>query len=443
MPPTLVRTRLKNGLTVHLKEIHTAPLISHWLWYRVGSRDEIPGLTGLSHWVEHMQFKGTPQYPSGVLDKAISRDGGVWNAFTYLDWTTYFETLPADKIDLALRLEANRMVNSLYDPKEVDSERTVIISEREGSENEPLFRLDEAVQTASFRQHPYREEVIGRKEDLLTIQRDDLYNHYRTYYQPVNAVLAMAGDFDAEEMLKRISELYDSIPGGTLPPHPARRDEPFNEERRVEVHGPGKTTYLKATYLAPPANQDDFFAMSVLDSLLCGPTSLNMFGGGGISNKTSRLYRALIEREQAVSIGGGLQATIDPYLYDLTATLRPDRTPEEVLAAMDGEIARIQDHLVTPEEIARAVKQARALFAYGSENITNQAFWLGYAEMFANYDWFVDYVANLEKITPQDVQRVAQTYLLAEKRVVGTYIPSGEEDFDEESGMEFDEEVIE
>ncbi len=196
MHKDVTRTVLPNGLTVHLKEIHTAPIISHWIWYRVGSRNEVPGLTGVSHWVEHMQFKGTPTFPASVLDKAISREGGYWNAMTYLDWTAYFETLPADKIDLALRLEADRMVNSVYDTKEVDSERTVIISERESSENDPLFRLGEAVQKAGFDRHAYRYEVIGEKEDLHRIQRDDLVAHYRKYYAPNNALVAVAGDFE-------------------------------------------------------------------------------------------------------------------------------------------------------------------------------------------------------------------------------------------------------
>jgi len=148
----VTKLRLSNGLSVLLKEIHNAPIISHWLWYRVGSRNEIAGITGISHWVEHMLFKGTPQFPPAVLDKAISRDGGFWNAFTYLDWTTFFETMPADKIDLALRLESDRILNCLFDPDEVASERTVIISERQGNENEPLFRLGEELQAAAFRE---------------------------------------------------------------------------------------------------------------------------------------------------------------------------------------------------------------------------------------------------------------------------------------------------
>ena len=428
MPEDITRTVLPNGLTVQIKEIHTAPIISHWLWYRVGSRDELTGLTGSSHWVEHMQFKGTPRFPSSVLDKAIAREGGAWNAFTYLDWTTYYETMPADKIDLALNLEADRMVNSLFDPAEVAAERTVIISEREGDENEPLFRLGEAIQSSAFTTHPYQHEVIGSMEDLHHLQRDDLYAHYRHYYCPNNAILAIAGDCDATALLAQINELYSAIPAGPEALHPAQPEEHAVEEKRLEIQGPGETTFLELAYHAPASAQPDFFAFSVVDSLLAGPTSLNMFGGGGISNKTSRLYRALVEKERAVSVHGGLQATIDPYLYDMIVTVRPECSVANVLGALDDEIKRLQDGLVKEEEIARAIKQARAMFAYGSENITNQAFWMGHAEMFASYDWFIHYVDRLAAVTPVDVQRIAQTYLLPTNRVVGIYLPNGEKE---------------
>jgi zinc protease len=432
MPQDVMMTVLPNGLTVHLKEIHTAPIVSQWLWYRVGSRNEVPGLTGISHWVEHMQFKGTPLFPANILDKAISREGGYWNAMTYLDWTAYYETLPADKIDLGLRLEADRMVNSIYDAREVDSERTVIISERESSENEPLFHLGEAVQTAAFDRHAYRNEVIGSKEDLHHIQRDDLYAHYRRHYTPNNALLAIAGDFDTNSMLTRLNELYGDIPAGESLDQKVEQEAPARGERRRVVEGPGQTTYVQLAYHSPAASSADFFALTVVDSLLTGPTSLNMFGGGGISNKTSRLYRTLVERELAVSVNGGLQATIDPYLYDITMITHPDCTPEKALAALDGEVQRLQEELISTDEIARAMKQARALFAYGSENITNQAFWLGHADMYATYDWFVNYVQELDKISPADVQRAAQTYLSPDNRVVGIYLPNGEEEMEGE-----------
>jgi zinc protease len=421
---TFTKTQLSNGLLVLLKEIHNAPIISHWVWYRVGSRNETQGFTGISHWVEHMQFKGTPQFPSTVLDKAISREGGFWNAFTYLDWTTYFETMPADKIDLALRLEADRMINSAFEPDEVASERTVIISERQGHENEPLFRLGEELQALAFRVHSYHHEVIGDLVDLQSMQRDDLYQHYRKHYTPSNAVLAAAGDFDTSEMLRRIDALFSPIPAGE-PPSPRIRTEPVQSgERRITLEGPGETTYIQFAHRAPAASHPDFYPLTVLDSLLTGPSNLNMFGGG-ISNKTCRLYRALVEGELAVSVHGGLQATIDPFLHTITIVVRPNGSPEAVVARLADEIKRLQDAPPPPEDLKRAVKQARALFAYGSESITNQAFWMGFSEMFSSYDWFTGYLEKLSAVTPDDVQRVAQTYLRPQNRIYGIYLPVG------------------
>ena len=413
---------LSNGLKVLLKEIHTAPIISSWLWYRVGSRDEVQGRTGISHWVEHMQFKGTPQFPANILDKSISREGGSWNAMTYLDWTAYYETMPADKIDLALRLESDRMVNSQFDEKEVASERTVIVSEREGHENDPLFTLGEAVQQTAFRVHPYHHEVIGDMADLHTMTRDDLYSHYRSFYIPNNAVMAVAGDFDTKTMLARIKELFEPIPAGCEPARLARQEPAQNGEVRLSVEGPGATSYVQVCYRFPAASHPDFFPLSLLDSLLAGPSNLNMFSGG-ISNKTSRLYRALVDKEFVVSIHGGAQATIDPFLYTFTMTIHPKRKPEQALAALDKEIQRVKDEKVSKEEIKRAMKQARAIFAYGSENITNQASWLGYAEMFADYSWFETYLEKLSTVTAKDIQRVANEYFKPQSRLVGTYIP--------------------
>ena len=425
MKITHTETTLSNGLKVMLKEIHTAPLISAWTWYRVGSKDEHTGQTGISHWVEHMQFKGTPRYPVSVLDKAISRDGGQWNAFTWLDWTTFMETMPADKIDLALQLEADRMVNSLFDEKEVESERTVILSEREGSENEPLFQLSEAMQQAAFRVHPYQHEVIGDQADLLTMQREDLFRHYQTYYRPNNAVVCVAGDFEGGSMLARIRELFEGIPAGGEPPRLKRSEPEAKGEHLLTVEGPGETTFLQAAWHAPAAGDPDFFPMTVIDSLLAGPSNLNMFGGGGISNKTSRLYCALVDTELAVTAGGSLISTLDPFLYGITITVHPKRKAEEALEALDREIKRIREEKVSKEEIARAVKQARANFAYGSESITNQGFWLGYSEMFDQYTWFTRYTEKLARVTPAEINSILEKYLVRDQRVVGIYHPDG------------------
>ncbi len=415
---------LDNGLKLLLKDIHTAPLISTWIWYGVGSRYESPGKTGISHWVEHMQFKGTPHFPSQVLDRTISRLGGTWNAFTHMDWTTYFETLPVNAFEIALELESDRMVNSLYNPKEVELERTVVIAEREGAENSPLFLLDEAVQLAAFDQHPYRYEVTGQKEDLYRISRDDLYQHYRTYYQPANATICISGDFDTAEMVTKVRQYFENIPAKPVPELELPQGTFLKEEKRLDISGPGETTYIQIAYPSPKADSADFFALSILDSLLTGPSGLNMFGSGAVGQKTSWMYQALVEKELAVSVHGSLQATVDPFIYSISLTLHPQRSVEVLLQASDEQIDQLQEHLISDDEILRAVKQAKALFAYGSENITNQAFWMGYASAFASYDWFRFYIDNLAAITPADVQRVAQTYLAHENRVVGIYHPT-------------------
>lgn len=422
MVSTTTRHVLPNGLIVLLKEIHTAPLISHWIWYRVGSYTESPGITGASHWVEHMQFKGTPRFPAGVLDRDISRLGGYWNAFTYLDWTAYFETLPAGSIDLALELEADRMVGSLFEDDEVESERSVIISERLGNENEPTFRLAEAVQRAAFKTHPYRHEVIGDLADLESMTRQDLYHHYNSHYLPNNAVLALAGDFDTSEMLGRVRKLYEPIPAGEKPPVNIGDEPPQADEQHVEISGEGETTYIQISYHAPQGSHADFLPLAVLDSLLSGPSDLSVFGGG-LSNTTSRLYQSLVERELAVSVHGGLQATCSPFLYHTDIILHPDSEVEPALAAFDGEIERLQETPTTQAELSRAVKQARALFAYNSESITNQAAWMGFAEMFASQDWLESYLVRLEQVTPHDVQDVACRYLQPVNRVVGVFHP--------------------
>jgi zinc protease len=423
MNESLTKLTLSNGLIVLLKEVHTSPIISQWIWYRVGSRDEAPGMTGASHLVEHMMFKGTPNFPLGTLDRAISREGGYWNAFTFLDWTSYFETLPADKIDLALRSEADRMCNSLFDPNEVNSERTVVISERQGSENEPLFRLSEEVQSAAFRVHPYHHEIIGDLTDLYSMQRDDLYRHYKTYYIPNNAVLSVVGDFTTAAMVERIRELYEPLPAGKLEPKLVQTEPSQAGERRVSVEGPGETVYLQVSYRAPAGREAGFFTFNLLDSLLTGPSNLNIFGGG-VTNKTSRLYKALVEKELAVSVNGGLQATIDPYLYTMVITVHPKHTVSECIEVLESEIKQLQDAPPPMAELERALKQARAIFAYSSESISNQAFWLGYAEMFDTVDWFTTYLERLEKVTSQDIQRLAQNTLRSQNRTLGVYLPS-------------------
>jgi zinc protease len=419
---SVLKTTLSNGLTVLVKEAHAAPVASFWVWYRVGSRNEHTGITGISHWVEHMLFKGTPTFPKGTADKAISREGGTFNAYTAHDFTAYFATLPTEHIELALRIEADRMVNSLFDPDEVASERTVIISERQMNENEPEFLLSEELMAAAFRVHPYGTETIGHMCDLETMTRDQLYTHYRTHYTPCNALAIAVGDFDADAVLGLVEQHLGTIPHGPGLPAVTAVEPPQRGERRVTVEGEGSVGYTQVVFRAPSVHDADFFAMTALGAALSGAGSLP-FLGGGLTNKSSRLYKALVATELATNVSGSLVPSVDPFVYDISATVRAGHTPAEVQAALDVELARVLAEPVTQEELTKAIKQAKAQFAYSSESVTGQALWLGLSESFADYAWFEGYIANLSAVTVEDVQRVAQAYLKPSNRTVGWYAP--------------------
>ncbi len=417
----LLKTTLDNGLTVLARETHTAPVISFWVWYRVGSRNEHLGITGISHWVEHMLFKGTEKWPRGKMDQSLSRVGAYFNAMTWYDFTAYYETLPAREISLALDIEADRMRQALFAPDEVEAERTVIISERQGAENDPTFLLEEELYGAAYRVHPYGHDTIGHMSDLERITREELYGHYRTFYAPNNATIAVAGDFNAGEMIRIIERYFGSLAEGPPVPEVTAVEPRQRGERRIIVEGEGGVDYLVLGYHTPQAMADDFFALTVMSTVLAG-SSGSLVGRGSLTNHTSRLYRAVVERDLAADISANLIPTIDPGLYRITATVLPGRTLAQVEEAIQAEIDRIASEAISEAELEKAKRQARALFAYSSESITNQAFWLGFSETFARYTWFLNYLQQLEAVTAADVLRVAQTYLRRQNCTVGGYL---------------------
>ena len=416
------KVRLDNGLQILLKESHLAPVASFWIYYRVGSRNEAPGVTGISHWVEHMLFKGTERYPQGAFDKAVARAGGAFNGMTWQDWTTYFETFPAERIELALDVESDRMANAIFDEEETESERTVIISEREGSENSYRWLLNTEMQAAAFQTHPYRHPVIGWKEDLLTMGRDDLYEHYRTFYTPSNAVAVAVGDFDSAWMVERIEQYFGGVEAGPALPAMRLQEPEQRAERRIVLRGTDMTSYFGLAFHAPDARHPDFFALTVMDSILSGAKGMGLFGGGS-SNRSNRLYRALVDKELAVGVSSAFMPTIDPYVFGFSATLAQDVTHQEIEEAIWAEIERAQEEPVAAEELDKAIKQTKAQFAYSSESVTNQAYWLGFSEMIADSEWFDGWLENLEAVTAEDIQRVAQSWFGRNKQTVGWYMP--------------------
>ena len=422
-PPSDLRTfTLDNGLTIFLKEKHDAPIASFWTWYRVGSRNEIPGLTGISHWVEHMQFKGTPSIAKGSIFRDVSRVGGQLNAMTSMDWTAYYETLPANELELSLRIESDRMVNSLYDPEETESERTVILSERQGAENRPTYHLYEEVIGAAFQGHAYSHSVIGYEQDLRRITRDDLYSHYQHYYRPNNAFITAVGDYDADELLEKIRESFGGIentPGELRDVPPAA---PQYGERRVTIRKPSAAAYMMMGYKLPDAKHPDMPAILVADALLSGAKAMGLGGGGGMG-RSSRLYRALVSTGLARSAGSSAGLQKDPYLWSFNATAMPGVEPEAIEAAIEAEIERLKNELASEEEFLKARKQSRAQYIYSQESVTGQAFWLGQMEIVDHAARVESLEAEMAAVTPEDVQRVVRTWLVPERRTVGWQLP--------------------
>jgi zinc protease len=418
------QTTLDNGLRVILREVRERPLVGVWMWYRVGGRNELPGTTGVSHWVEHMLFKGGKRFGKGEITKEISRRGGALNAFTWIDCTAYFETLPSDEIDLALAIESDRVYDTRIEPDEAEAERTVVISEREGSENYPEFWLREEVQSVAWREHPYRLGVIGPKSDLRAMTRENLYDHYKRYYMTNNATLVMVGDFSTAELLDKIHAEFDKHPAGPTPPSLQIEEQPQTGERRVIVQRPGPTHYVMLAYHAPEASHVDAGPMVVLSSVLGGASSPIAWGGARGLGRSSRLYRALIDGEIASSVSASFELTLDPYLFAFDATLRSGVEPARAEQAIVREIERIQREGVPADELARTKRQLHAQVVYSLEGVTNQGFALGFMDLVARDPaaWQT-FPEVLQSVTSDDVQRVASKYLADNQRTTGWFNP--------------------
>jgi zinc protease len=419
------RTRLSNGLAVITHPVHTAPLVSVWCWYRVGSRDEGPGLTGVSHWVEHMNFKGTTNIPRDQMKGIVEKFGGTWNGYTWLDQTTYLETAGRDALDQMLFIEAERMANGLYEPEDCESERTVIISELQGSENDPEQLLDTEVTATAFRAHTYRHPTIGWIDDLKTMTREDLYSHYRRYYVPSNATLVVVGDVEAEDVLELAEQKFGGIPGGEQPHRPRIVEPEQVGERRVVLERPGSTAYLKAVWRAPAVTEPDFLPMLVLDAALTGAKGLNIWSSfrGPAPQRKARLYTALVERGLASVVSGALLPTADPFLYSISLIATEGIELARLEAALVEAIERVREDGITEAEAARARRQLRARLAFENDSVTNVAHQLGYFDVVAGSGFLADVLTRIDAVTAEQVSKVARTRLAKTSRTLGWFEP--------------------
>ncbi|MCX7804956.1 MAG: insulinase family protein [Planctomycetota bacterium] len=425
MSDGIVEFVLDNGLKVLLKEMRSSPVVSVFVWYRVGSKNERPGITGVSHWVEHMMFQGTRRFGKGQHFKKISAAGGVLNGFTNNDCTVYFETVPAAHAGMVLDMEADRMRNALFDEAEVERERTVIISEREGAENDPIYMLYEEVEATMYRNHPYRWPVIGWKRDLQAMTRKDLYDYYLAYYSPANAVLVVTGDFDAKAMEGEVRKYFGPVEGPKPPAFSCAPELPQAAERRVNARGPKGSPHLVAAYHGPTIADAEAPAAIVLDAILSGAKPLGP-SAGGYMGRSARLYDALVRRRKvAASAGSHYFPNDGPSAFAFSLSVQPGVRTEKAEKALFDEIERVRENPVPASELRKALRQTMAQLEYSRDGITANAFMIGRFEMLGSHRILDDLIARIEKVTPEDVRNVARKYLNPENRTVGIYEPAG------------------
>jgi len=421
----LVRATLDNGLTVLIREEHTAPLVSLWCWYHVGSKDERPGLTGVSHWVEHMNFKGTTNIPRDQVKGIIEQFGGTWNGYTWIDQTTYLETATRDALERMLFIESERMARSLYDPEDCESERTVIISELQGGENDPDQFLDQELTAAAFNAHPYKHPTIGWLSDLQTMTREDLYGYYRRYYIPNNATLVLVGDVETESALKRIDHHFGSIPAGPVPER-IRTTEPRQaSDRRLTIRKEGTAAYLKVGYHAPAVSDPGFVPALLLDAVLTGAKGVNLWSSFRTQppQRKSRLYRALVEHGAASTVSGAMLPTEQPFLYTVSVTAMEGMVPDAVESILLDELLRVARTGVTDDELSRAKTQLLAQLVFDQDSVTNVAHQFGYFETIGGGAVFESLPQCNGTAATHEVSAVAEEMFRASNRTLGWFLP--------------------
>ena len=404
-------TKLPNGLKVLIQEVRSAPVVSFMVWYKVGSRNEGAGVTGISHLLEHMMFKGTPRFGKGEIARVLQRNGASFNAGTSIDYTNYYEVLASDRLELAMEIESDRMQNALIPEEEHRLEMTVVRSELERNEDNPHRALYQEIMAQAFKAHPYHWPTIGWRSDVEAIVTDQIRAYYRNHYMPNNATAVVVGDVDQAHALELVEKHFGGIAEGTLPP-PVVTVEPRQEgERRFKIQRPGDTRYFMAAYPNPALTHEDNYALDVTGMIL----------GHG---KTSRLYQSLVEGKLATDAEAQNETARDPFLFIVQATAGPGVTLQTVEEAAFAEVERLKREPPTKAEVDRARKQIQASFIYSKDSIRSLAQQLGYYETVGSYGYLDTYLEKISAVTREDVSRVANAYLGEHTRVVGHYEPT-------------------
>jgi zinc protease len=426
--------RLANNLKALLVENRVAPVATVCVLYKVGSRNEAVGYTGSTHLLEHMMFKGTPTFNKDrntQIAATLQKIGADFNATTWYDRTNYFETVPSDKVELALRLEADRMRNSFIADADRQSEMTVVRNELERGQNEPMMVLDEAVYATAFREHPYHHPTIGWRADVENVPTARLKAFYDTFYHPNNATVIVVGDFERAAMLQLINEHFGVFSATEEAIPEVYTDEPAQQgERRLTIKRAGELALVQVAFHTPavlgqlnvlsnvelaaraadPPAENDIYPLVVLSALM----------SNGV---TSRLYQALVETELAVIVTSNCDQFRDPGLFNVYATVSPGVAPSEVEAAILKELERVGAEDLPGAEVEKAKQQIMAQVAYNRDGTSDIASQMSEAEAVADWRFYKDYAANISRVTVADVQRVALRYFMEDNRTVGYFIP--------------------
>ena len=411
--PQIQEIILENGLKVLLLENHKSPAVTFQIWYRVGSRNEKDGKSGLSHFLEHMIFKGTPSIGPEEYSRIIAKNGGRSNAFTSTDMTVYFATMSQEKIGIAIKLEADRMANALLSGNYFEPEKKVIKEERRlRTEDNPVSALAEVIGAVAYTVHPYRRPVIGWMDDIQRLSLQDLHEHYRTYYVPNNAFIVVVGDFSTEEILAKIESAFGDIPRDPPPPEVKIIEPPQRGEKRVFLKKEAELPFLSIYYHVPNLKDPNGFALDLLSVILA-------------SGRSSRLYRDLVYDKRLVrrvnADYDGL--SVDRTIFSIAAQVMPEKDPAEVERAIDLLLARVRSELVGDRELQKAKNQIEAAFVFGQDSIFGQAMRIGQYESAANWQFLNRYMAGIRRVTPGDILKVAKKYLDSDRRTVGILIP--------------------
>jgi zinc protease len=409
------KTVLENGLTVLTKEVHTAPVVTVQVWYKIGARNEESGVNGIAHQLEHMMFKGTTNRPIqfGRLFSALGSDS---NAFTSYDQTAYYGTVERDKLKALLVLEADRMQNSQIEAEQLESEKRVVISELQGYENDAEYRLNRAVMRGAFPDHPYGLPVGGTSGDVEKFQVEQVVEYYRNFYTPDNAVLVVVGDIHSDKILKDIKEIFGKIPKSS----PERRFLSLESKQTLStpntglrnpiiLREPGASALVHAVYPLPNLNHPDVPALDVMDYILSeGPNS--------------RLYQALVESGLASDVTASVATLIESGWYEMSVTALKSQDLQKIDRLLGREIANLLQNGVTLEELKRAKAKLEAAVILSNRDITSQAMQLGNDQVVAgDYRYTDRYIAAIRQVSVADISRVAKTYLKADARTVGFF----------------------